>query len=179
MTDEFLDAGMRGFIVNTARQNFWRVASWYEFDDLVQDGYLCYYKCRRRYTEVTDRPHFMSLVKTAFTNHIMTLGTKHNAISEQAISQMGSEDAEGDLLERLGPATPESTSLLVLLANAPAELQQLITALVGEGAEKLGFQRKKEFRRHIRETTNEYYCRLLGKDPETADLVGELRAYFD
>lgn len=32
MTQALPDAGIRGWVINTARQHFWRVASWYEFE---------------------------------------------------------------------------------------------------------------------------------------------------
>ena len=47
--DPFFDAGVRGWIVKTAYKHYWRVSSYYEFDDLVQDGYLCYAKCLRTF----------------------------------------------------------------------------------------------------------------------------------
>jgi len=94
--DVYFDAGLRGWLKTTAVKEHWRVASWYSVEDLVQDGYVCYCKCRDRYTLAvpqpgdrpdgyahqnlfTDQPnekqrkHFMSLVQRAFYNHIYTL----------------------------------------------------------------------------------------------------------
>ena len=172
--DLFLDAGMRGFIVNKARKEFWRVNAWYDFDDLVQDGYLCYAKCRARYRNtVTDKPHFMALVQTAFHNHIMTLAGKHRlAKKESALSSLTSETRDEAAVLHSSPfaSTSEMASLSLLISQAPAEFKQLIQLLVGDGAEALGFKRKAARRgKGVRETTNEYYCRLLGKCAEDED----------
>lgn len=47
-TDPYLNAGIKGWIFNTAKKHYHRIAG-FAVDDLVQEGYLCYYKCRARY----------------------------------------------------------------------------------------------------------------------------------
>ena len=104
-TDAYLDAGMKGWIVNTAKKEFWKVAEWYEFQDLVQDGYLCYYKCRKRLhgrllvkTPTKDqRREVQAYVKTAFLNHISTLATKRMQLHDRAISLLVASDPWLDL----------------------------------------------------------------------------------
>ena len=180
--DPFLDTGMRGFIFNTARKHYWRVASWYEFDDLVQDGYLCYAKCKAKYSEtVTEKRHFMSLVQVSFLNHISTLASKRTATEEVAVSHLAAREGEdGADLEKLGGSTPESASFLSLVSGAPEEFKQLILLLADDVSEVTGFKRKSKVkhRRRFRESTNEYFCRLLGKDPQDENVVEQLRAYF-
>ena len=65
-----------GWISNHSRKNYWRVASFYEVDDLIQDGIIKAYEVINRYgvpgLEI-DRPHYMALVKTSFNNHIVDL----------------------------------------------------------------------------------------------------------
>jgi hypothetical protein len=186
--DLFLDAGMRGFIVNTAKREYWRVAELVDFEDLIQDGYVCYYKCFRRYTDITSaknptkdqRRHFQSLVKTTFFNHISTLAAKHKGVSVKAVSQLPAAEAmsENEVWDTLMPSTPEEGTLRALLASAPAEIKQLAMLLASDGLSLLGFERKRKGRRLLRETTNEFYCRLLGRNPEQEDIVGRVRAYF-
>ncbi len=180
--DPFLDAGMRGFIFNTARKHYWRVASWYEFDDLVQDGYLCYAKCKAKYSEtVTEKRHFMSLVQVSFLNYISTLASKRTATEEVAVSHLSAQDGEGSAdIEQLGGSTPEIASFLSLVSSAPEEFKQLILMLANDATEAAGFKRntKSKHRRRLRESTNEFFCRLIGKDPEDENVVEQLRAYF-
>jgi len=201
--DPYLDAGMRGFIVNTAKREFWRVASWYELEDLIQDGYLCYYKCRNRYTQLSVKNHptkgdkkwMLCLVRTTYLNHIRhTLAGKMLHGCEMVISQMGVEDLGlDDVWAGIAPPQSEEATLAVMLAQAPSEIKQLICLLVGDGSEALGFSRSRNRisrtasgkvlrvrrgRRQLRETTNEYYCRLMGLDPGRYDLLGLVRGYF-
>ena len=212
--DPYLDAGMRGFIKNNARKEFWRVASWYEFEDLVQDGYLCYYKCRSKYRDLTvknhpskgDRKHMMALVRTTFSRHVHDLSKKCSINTEIPVSQWGiavrwpsksvsrqrkMEDANKiDVWDLISEPVEEEVTFSMMLSSAPVELKQLMQILVGDGAELLGFKRSRlykepvgdgsprETRRKIRETTNQYYCRLLNLDPDDCDLVGMMRDYF-
>lgn len=190
--DPFLDAGIRGYIVNTAKREHWRVKEIYTggeegLQDLIQDGFLCYYKCHARYVQTRsdltgtpdERRWFQSLVKTTFSNHIKTLAAKHKGISERPASEFYVEGAnEGDIFERNLPPQQELSSLFAALAQAPWELLELMRLLAGDGAAALGFKRKKVGRRSVAETTNEYYARLLGVDPQERDLVAELKEYF-
>lgn len=186
--DPYLDKGMKGFIVNVARKEFWKVASYYEFQDLVQDGYLCYSKCKQRLharlqvenPTKEQRREVQAFVARAFFNHISTLASKRMGVHEQPVSSLLSEEAnsETELWDKLLPSTPEEGTLRTLLASAPAEIKQLAMLLASDGLSLLGFERKRKGRRLLRETTNEYYCRLVGRNPETDDLVGRVRAYF-
>ncbi len=203
--DPYLDAGMKGFIVNTAKKEFWKVASYYEFADLVQDGYLCYYRCRAAYIgkqkfDCFGKPcrflpktnpdriaqrHFMALVGRAFYNHISTLATKRMRVHEQPLAHLDfkshgewTSDDHAQTWDKLLPPQLEEASIYTLLVNAPAEIKQLAQLLVRDGLDLLKFERKRVHRRLLRETTNEFYCRLLGVDATKRNLVEELKAYF-
>lgn len=187
--DTYMDDGMRGFIVNTARSNYWRVRVVVgTLDDLVQDGYLCYYKCYDRYvrprSDLTgskdERRWFQALVKTTFLNHISSLAAKHKGVTERPASEylVSSEEGDSDIFEQNLPPQPELGSFMTMIAKAPAELAQLIKLLATDSADALGFQRKRVGRRLVRETSNEFYCRLLGIDPAERNIEEELKAYF-
>lgn len=202
--DPYLDSGMHGYIRNTAVKEFWRVADWYDdVADLIQDGYMCYAKCRARYvdqlgtlpaTNPTDehRRWMMSLVKTAFWRHIkFTVAGKMQYGHEEPVSQLARDDqTDADPWDKLTPPVDGEAAVLMVLLSLPSELQQLAVLLAGDGAEALGFKRTALARyttaggtkrtvschRPLRETTNQYYCRLLGIDPAANDVVGKLRA---
>ncbi|HVX90859.1 MAG TPA: hypothetical protein VHC20_04490 [Candidatus Paceibacterota bacterium] len=181
----YLDAGMHGWLKKTARQEFWKVAEYYELSDLLQDGYMCFAKCAKAYPELStvEKPNaeqrriFMGAVMTAFHNHIATLATKRMRLHETALTNLYGETSDATW-DKLLPEQPEQQSLLALLANAPAEIKQLILILAKDSAELLRFQRRRVGRHRVRETTNEYYCRLLGLDPKQEDVVGRLKSYF-
>lgn len=185
-SDPFLDAPMRGWLVNTVRREAWRVSEVCDPEELLQEAYFVYYKCRNRYSELTSKPNptkedlrwFQSLVKTALTNHINTIAAKHKGVSVKALSQFKKADGSDVSPDDLLPAGGETVTLRVLIAQAPEEIKTLIKLLIGEGDALIDFARVKIGRRSIRETTNEYYCRLLKLDPRENDIVGTVRQYF-
>lgn len=189
LRDPYLDEGMRGWIISTAKKNYWRVASYYELDDLIQDGYLCYAKCHSRYRHLTikrhplkdDRRRFMALVQIAFINHITTLSWKRTRLDPVPLSAITqSETGQAVSLEALLPSAPEEASVAVLLASAPAEIKQLFQVLVDEALSLGDMLRQKGSRRRDirRETSNEYFCRLVGLDPQKVDLVAAVNQHF-
>lgn len=203
--DPYLDAGMHGYIRNKALKEFWRVSGWYsDVSDLVQDGYFCYAKCRNRYVDTlgvlpatnpsnTDRRHMMSLVMTTFDRYIC-----HNIAGqlrygrEVPVSQFtrNGEDADTDPWNGLVSAGAEDVAMMMLIKSLPSEIQDLISILTGDGSAALEFcydrlerrtlpglrTRIVRNRRRLRETKNEYYCRLLGLDPRENDVAGRVRA---
>jgi hypothetical protein len=198
--DPYLDAGMRGWIYNTAVKSMWRVPEWYTLDELVADGYMKYYQCRERYKFLTvkrhplteDKTRFMSLVQSAFNNHITTLSNKRTAVNERPVSQFAApEENEAETWTKLLPEQAEEATLRALLADAPQEVQAVIQALASDGAAAASYLRSRlrrketdagvrvnRMRRSLRETTNEYLCRLTGYDPLKVDLASQLRQYF-
>lgn len=267
--DPYLDAGMEGYIRNLAVREYWRVAGWYGpretgLDDLIQDGYMCFARCRARYVDRVELPSvssirdrdldgarnavvgdlvyrraahrrpredllagdpptmvldaagtpylldpsaqllpaepteehrrwMMDLVRTTFERYLRHVVAGHVRYgAETPASQLGRDDPDApDAWDAMLPSTQQDPSLLVLLRSLPAEMQQLVALLVGDGAEALGFARSRferrvlpsgalrlhrRGRRRLRETTNEHYCRLLGLDPARRDVRAELAA---
>ena len=199
MGDPYLDDFMHGYIRATAKLEYWRVRDWCDFEDLVQEGYYCFAKCRAKYIELPDNPGIgekkwlMCLVKTTFQRHIRyTLAGKMRYGHEEPVSQLsGPEESYEDTWSRLLPPNPEEATLAHLLSTLPSELSQLMRILAGDTAEVLGIRRKKtalrwhgnrlraeKLRRQRRETTNEYYCRLVGLDPARVNLVEQIKEHF-
>lgn len=196
--DGYLDTGMRGWIVNTARASYRRIAN-YDMDDLVQEGYCCYYKCRSRYVGVEGlvtrsgeacrflpnenpdklaRQHFQALVKTTFSNRIATLIVKQPVGQEIPISDMTRVDQTTESAwEQIMPTEAENQTAAALLMSAPAEIKQLFQLLVDDALELSGYRRFGKGKRAPRETTNRRFCRLLGLSPEH-DLVGQIQNHF-
>lgn len=136
--DPYLDAGMRGFILNFARSNHWRVASWIELDDLIQEGWVCYYKCRRRYAALDkpdpdrdNRRHMMALVKTSFRRRLDTLASQRTAsVPEVSMTSMGCDGA--DVIDRI--AGDDQIDVTSLIVGAPQELVDLVSILVRDAS---------------------------------------------
>lgn len=217
--DPFLDAGMRGWILRFASRQHHRVARWIDLDDLIQDGFFCYAKCRERYTRRTesgqyqvwlrrtkdwgpavdeptkeDRRHLMSLVQTAFKNHISTLSTRKRALSETLACDLTGDD-EDDSQEaawnRVAPPEAEEATLATLIQQAPNELKMLFQLLWDDGCRDIAYLRTRIRQSYVqgrqrlslgklakRETTNQHFCRLLGLDPEKVDLMAMAAEHF-
>lgn len=186
--DPYLDAGMHAFIINTAKREYWRVANWCDLDDLIQEGYLCYAKCRAKYRKLSaknhplqgDRKWMMSLVKTTFIRHIyFNLAGKMMHGHERAMSQLVSEDMTiEDAWDRVLPPQPDEMTAILRFTSLPSELKDLISILANDTKDQLRMLRRGPTKRSSRETSNEFYCRLLGLDPRERDVLGELREYL-
>lgn len=180
-----LDKGLHGWIINHAKKNFWRVASWYDFDDLVQDGFLCYCLCNARYRHVKEQRHFMSLVKISFIRHIHNLSNQRTRAVDEPL-MLGPDQAEDywGALEAMLPTEPEEATFVTLLNQLPEKFQKLIQILQNEGKDLPILSRedardhKGRFRVRHRETTNDYHCRLAGVDPQVHDIQAIFHEHF-
>lgn len=180
-----LDQGLHGWIINYARKNFWRVASWIDFEDLVQDGFLCYCVCNVRYRQVKEQRHFMSLVKITFIRHVHDLANQRTrAIDEPLVLSPGQFEDYWGSLEAMLPSEPEESSFMTLVKQLPDELQKLIVTLQNDGKDLpiLSRDDKRDhqgrFRVRRRETTNDFHCRLAGLDPQVHDIQAIFREHF-
>lgn len=171
-----MDDGMKGWIVNTSKKHHWRVASYIDLDDLVQDGFMHFYRLRAKYPDVVDRPHMMRLLQITFTNWINDLATKrtrHNEVLAEYQALIEDETQHYSLF-----CDPEvEPAFAVRLARAPAHIKKLLSALsTDEGVRRLS-RPYRVFRDHI-ETRNERLCRIAGVAANSCNICDDLRAYF-
>lgn len=206
--DPYLDDGMVGFIEKFARKNHWRVASWLDLDDLIQEGWMCYYAVRRhpKYASLNDKAEptpddvrqVAAMVRTTLVRRMHTLANSLNAVPESALSADGSV-----LIEDVAPPQECANGVAALLAGAPREVVELAQIFAGDvvraagyvrdavgrretttehrrrlRADGDGFERERRGRLGRRETTNEMYCRLLGRDPREEDVRGLVLNYL-
>lgn len=169
-----LDGSIHGWIKNTARRNFWRVASWYELKDLIQDGYMCYARCLDFYPQVKSQKHFMSLFKRTYTNYIHNLAKQRSRQLDTPISELISREVEPTVaLTLLAGAQQEEVTFKVLFNQLPTELKVLIEVYANEAR---SIPMRREGRQ--RETMNEYLCRLGGINPIEYKIRAMLIAHF-
>jgi hypothetical protein len=175
-----MDDGAKRWLWKTARQQYWRVASWIELDDLVSDGYLHYYRVLRKYPQVTDRPHIMRLFQITYINHIHNLAKQRTRQVDRSMADT-LVMREGDEETRLADQSLSEDSLGPLwaaLVAAPQLLQELLKAMgrVDSGpVMRAAYRVKKD---GTRETVNERLCRMVGVRPESVDLASMLRSYL-
>jgi hypothetical protein len=171
----YFDSGMRGWISVTAVDVHRRygLSRWYEIEDLIQEGFICFCNVWDKYRSLFDvehptkqqRGHFMALVKSAFLNRLKNMvkpGTYRRAIEYTP------------QWEKMLGSTGEFATISLLLSQAPAEIKDMLDRLLSDV--ELGPYRsyKTKCGLPIRETTREYWTRMLGQP----DAVDKLASYF-
>ena len=185
----YLDVGLRSWIKKTAWRNAFRVCG-FDAEDLVQEGYLCFYKVMSRYVGTVlkgrtgayfrylptrnpskdNKKHFTSLVKVSFLNRITSLERKYPVLEVPLSSLVAEPAADVSLLERLteeaacvsAGVVQEGVDLSVSLRKAPKEIKQLFELLVNDGLELTGRRKLARTSYGRRLTTDERLSALLG-----------------
>lgn len=181
-----MDQGVRGWIVITARKNFWRVSSYYELDDLVQDGFLHFCRLRRRYPKVRDRAQMMALFKRTYLNHINDLSNRKTRSVERIASSLDQLMELAEHPNEFGQILKHPSAMICLgdcdwaefLAATPKRFRGILDMLVrsSEGPRMLwGPYRVR--RGGTRETTQERIFRLFKLDAGS-EIFEELRSYL-
>jgi len=172
------------------RRNLWRVQSISSFEDLGADARLRDEICKKTYTSVTEPAHFMALFKTALTNHINLLSRQAALEVREADLPQVNEDGEPYVAyhDLLGHHDYNAGMLKIMLSEAPPEVKLLLQVLCDDdhldklrtehASHKSGVRSLQRGGLYVRETTNEWYCRLLGLDPNAHDIVSMVRRYL-
>lgn len=178
-----------GWIYNHSRKHYWRVAAWYELEDLIQDGLMIAFKCREYYGRPVepnanrvsrvrlgevDTPHFMALVQSAFHNHIGNLIRKKRAVDDTATKL---DDLSLADKVSLNKRTEEAmTEFYMLVSQMPDHLRRAVLLyFTDEGAAAL---RRLRVRLHHTDDTLTDRIRALVGFPEGSDFETELRAWL-
>jgi DNA-directed RNA polymerase specialized sigma24 family protein len=164
-----MDMGARRWLYTEARISRWRVPQWMSVHDLIQDGYMCWYRVIRRYSRVPrgSSAHRMALFKRVFRNHVHDLSKQRSRLPEVHIEDLppGMADLHAYDLQQVYGGAPPLVKLGLTVLMAPQHARSLRSHY--------------RFRADMtRETFNERLCRLAGLDPRTIDLAGEIREYL-
>lgn len=144
-----------------------------DFDDLVQEGYAAYYETLSRYPTAIEPKHIMSLFALVFRSRIERL---------VLANRKQVDDACSDIIETYGGDTQQTSIMAVNkkpLSQAPKIVKEILSLL--RKNETLKYELTKPYtilENGKRETTNDRFCRLLGKDPNCINVVDQLREYF-
>jgi hypothetical protein len=171
-TTEFMDEGARKWLFKYVSKNYWRVAPWIEFDDLIQEGYVQYCVVLQRYPDAVTAPHKMSLFKLCLRSYVENMVRANTKQVDEAVSDLES------LREFPKMQADESFELRALLIKAPDLIKSVIellkdSTILEELIKPLG-----HYDNGRRETLNDRMCKLLNKNPKKIDVVGQLRMFF-
>jgi hypothetical protein len=114
-----MDDIARRYLLRTAQRQLWRLAPWYELEELISDGVLCWQVIVAKY-QPTSRAHAMRLFQTSFRNHIYKLALKHSMQVQESYVEFLPElvDPDAELIMRVYQAPqPLRACLLAILAR--------------------------------------------------------------
>jgi hypothetical protein len=175
---------LEGFTYNFLKKMFWRVKGIYEFEDLIQDAYEIFLRCRNKYCmpesnpRVTEPKHFMSLYQTSLRNHIFNLS---RSVSNERFYRVDEREDWDDIMEVLKKCVGDRGTegdLRVMVNSAPPLVREVLDVVVNK-KELLD----KEWEKHKKkggkaEMGNTYLCSVLGYNPLNVNLVKIVRNYF-
>ena len=170
--NQFMDQGARNWLYKYARKQYWRVAAWIDYDDLIQDGYAEYCEVLKRYPQAVEPSHKMRLFQLCFRSRIEDLVRANTKQIDDARSDIV------DLNDNASMIIPDFSTLHALLIKAPAEIKAALALLADDKARE---ELQKPFVKYDngrRETLNQRMCNLLGIDYHKIDLVKDIKTYF-
>lgn len=163
-----LDRGAKAWMYKTAYKNHWRVCEWIDLDDLIQEGYECFYYAAARYTTAVDRPHQMCLFQRVYCSRIEDMAKQKRRQVDFCVGDLFDEDWRHDA---------ELQQISDLIHSAPTPFQKVFTLLTTEeGCRKLRAAYRLR-RDGTRETSAERMNRLLGI-PKNYDINKAMEEYF-
>lgn len=198
-SDTLLDEGLRRWIIKVAYSRAWQLPD-YEPEDLIQEGYFCYAKCKSKYAHnfaeqptKGDRKWFMSLVQRTFNNHLTSLVRKQMrkaplvSVDAPISYEDGSVTTVHDKMMKDGRNVDFGlTAFVDIMLSAPVEVIEVLNKILIDGqdvltvnyreAVRLRLEGPKQKRLRYIETTNEQLCKLVGEDPKNKNLHKEILA---
>jgi len=116
---------IEGWVVNQLKTQYWRVAGTMGRDDVMQEAYLVFLRCQRKYPEIDTAKHFMALFKTAWSRQFTDFANADTA--SRIITEMPRVRIDDDYVE-LEPvgALDNDGYLAVLLREAPREVNMVL-----------------------------------------------------
>lgn len=166
-----MDQGVRGWVYKTAREHFWRVADYYELEDLIQDSFFVWKRICDRYPDVTEIKPRMALFKRAFINHIHDVSKKKTKWASRYVVEANMSAPLDFIRDCADPNQDPDLSLLI--KQLPPKILTILKRLYAD-------ERGHPFRNKLdgRETTNERLCRLAGGlDASKRDIRAAVLAY--
>ena len=186
------DGPIAGWAVNYIKKNLWRFTPFLDFDDLYQEAYIKFQYVADKYPEVVEPKHFMSLFKISLINHFHSLSWKRTNTQQMLLYESDTDGVYEEMIASMVDPSSEADIIFNVLVNeAPKEIQELLKVILNEtikkhfrkrhpkGTSKGGqFVLTKLSGLYKRETTNEFFCRLINCNSKDVNLVTMLQKHF-
>ena len=182
-----MDKGAEKWMHKTVHRQYWKVqGSYTDYDDLTQDGFLCWYIVADRYENVTDRGHMMRLFQITFWNHITWLASrdkdkeynKAKVTLSELVSNNNKDYSEAWILDNILSSNgicPLDLNQFIVESPEPARsVLRLLTSEHGPLILQIPLRRYLD---GSRQTLNHRLCRRLNLD-EGSDPLGKTKAHL-
>jgi DNA-directed RNA polymerase specialized sigma24 family protein len=184
-----MDRKTKQWVARTAAKHYWRVASYYDMDDLIQDAMLVYHRTLIRYNEsgrhaaqerTQTKAYMVNTFKRCYLNHIHDLANKTSREPSTCfLEDLIPPASDGEYLaNNILPKFQEQQTFATYLSRAPVKVREVLRLFASDdGCERM----RVPYRVRpdgARETLNERLCRLAGFDPQRVDLVEHLQQYL-
>lgn len=127
---------VEGWVVNHLKTNYWRVARTMAREDVLQEAYVVFLRCRRKYPVIDTAQHFMALYKTAWTRQFTDFANEDTA--SRCVTEMPRVRVDDELVEIDPVGDVESDGYLaVLLREAPREVSMVLNLFLSAPQEIL------------------------------------------
>lgn len=162
---------VKPYVLNFLKRHFWKIESYMDWEDAVAEAQLQFIRTLNRLDKrnciIENEKHLMSLFKTSWSNHFITLAnkaTKQRFVSNfdtvetwnlAETSIVGDYDNNGAVEILLQQAPPEVKQVLQLMLSAPDELFNTLQLLFMENPN----------------LCNIFLCKLLNKNPQVVNLL--------
>jgi len=161
---------VRPYVINFLKKNYWKVTSYMDWEDAVAEAQLQFLRTisrlEKRGCTIENEKHLMSLFKTSWSNHFITLANK--ATNERFVTTFDTEEQQQSTLSVVGEL--DNTGMLfTLMQKAPPEVQQVLHIMLNAPDELVNLLRT-SFHKD-RDLCNHTLCRLLNKNPQSVNLI--------
>lgn len=160
---------VKPYVLNHLKANYWKVSAILSFDDAIGEAQLQFwttiYRLQKNGSVIENEKHLMSLFKTSWSRHFITLANK-NTRSIQFIdlqlededfnlasqTLIGDLDNNGYIYSILSHASFEFKQVIGLMLKLPQDTLQLIHDAISKGSI---------------DKANHIVCTMLRKDPNS------------
>lgn len=157
---------VRPYVLNHLKRNYWKVESYMDWEDALSEAKLQFIRTvqrlQKRSCVIENEKHLMSLFKTSWNNHFITLANK--ATKERFVQSQNDDGTDSTLTNYIGDLD-NNGQLTQLMQQAPDEVKQVIRLLLS-APDELAYLLQKEFNTN-KEMCNKHLCLLLNKNGST------------
>lgn len=156
---------VRPYVINHLKKHYWKLESYMEWEDALAEAQLQFIRTIRRLQnrqcQVENEKHLMSLFKTSWSNHFITLANK--ATKERFITITEDVEQQNIQFDTLVSELDNTGLIQQLLHKAPSDVKQVLHILLN-APDDLIVLLQNSFHENP-DLCNMILCKLLNKNP--------------